>query len=54
MPGIGAIQAATIPAVIGHIDNFRSAAAPKAFCGWAPRVERSGVTLDRAALTQGG
>ena len=54
LPGIGVIQAATIVAAIGHIDNFRSAAALKSYCGWAPRVERSGVTFDRATLTSSG
>ena len=54
LPGIGVILAATIEAAIGHIDNFRSAAALKSYCGWAPRVERSGVTRDCATLTSSG
>jgi transposase len=54
IPPIGPIQAATLIATIGHIDNFRSAAALRAYCGWAPTIVRSGVTLDHATLTRGG
>jgi transposase len=54
LPGIGVIQAATLLAAIGHIANFRSAAALKSSCGWVPRIERSGVTLNRATLASGG
>src|SRR5262249_43074613 len=38
IPGIGPIQAATVLAAIGHIDNFASAATLKAYFGWAPEV----------------
>lgn len=54
IPAIGPIQAATLIATIGHIDNFRSAAALRAYCGWAPTIVRSGVTLDHAHMTRGG
>jgi transposase len=54
IPPIGPIQAATLMATIGHIDNFPSAAALRAYCGWAPTIVRSGVTLDHAHLTRGG
>jgi transposase len=54
IPPIGPIQAGTLIATIGHIDNFRSAAALRAYCGWAPAVVRSGMTLDHARLTRGG
>lgn len=54
IPPIGPIQAATLIATIGHIDNFRNAAALKSYLGWAPVQEQSGKTLDRARLTRGG
>src|SRR5258708_3244199 len=54
IPFIGPLQAAAILAAIGHIDNFASAAALRAYCGWAPKVTRSGKTLDQAKLTRGG
>jgi transposase len=54
IPAIGPIQAGAIIAAIGHIDNFSSAAALRAYCGWAPQVVRSGTTLDHVHLTRGG
>jgi transposase len=54
IPVIGPLQAAAIIAAIGHIDNFASAAALRAYCGWAPQITRSGKTLDQAQLTRGG
>jgi transposase len=54
IPVIGPLQAATILAAIGHIDNFASAAALRAYCGWAPQVKRSGETVDQVKLTRGG
>jgi transposase len=54
IPFIGPLQAATILAAIGHIDNFVSAGALRASCGWAPQVRRSGETVDQAKLTRGG
>jgi len=54
IPGIGPLQAATLIAAIGHIDNFASAAALKAYCGWAPTLAQSGKTLDHAKLTSKG
>lgn len=54
IPGIGPIPAATIIAAIGHVDNFASAAALKAYFGWAPRVRQSGETLDTVRQTRGG
>jgi hypothetical protein len=54
IPGIGPIQAATLMAAIGNIANFRSAAALKAYCGWAPIVAQSGRSLNRVGLTRGG
>jgi transposase len=54
IPVIGPIQAASIIAAIGHIDNFPSAAALRAYFGWAPRMQRSGSPLDQAKLTRGG
>lgn len=54
IPPIGPIQAATLIAAIGHIDNFSKAAELKAYLGWAPVDERSGKTLDHSRLTLGG
>jgi len=54
IPPIGPIQAATIIAAIGHIDNFESAARLKSYFGWAPTVAQSGRTLDSTRLTRGG
>jgi transposase len=54
IPVIGPLQAAAIIAAIGHIDNFASAAALRAYCGWAPQVTRSGETQDEVQLTRGG
>lgn len=54
IPPIGPIQAATLIAAIGHIDNFHNAAALKSYLGWAPVDEQSGITLDHARLTLGG
>ena len=40
--GIGPIQAATILAAIGSIENFPTAGNLKSYCGWSPTGERSG------------
>ena len=52
--GIGPVQAATLMAAIGHIDNFPTAAALKAYCGWAPAVSQTGTTMDAAKIGRGG
>jgi transposase len=54
IPGVGPIMAAAILAAIGSIHYFPSAAALKAYLGWAPVVRQSGATLARASLTRGG
>ncbi len=54
IPGIGPTQAATIPAMISNIANFDRPAQLKAYCGWAPTLTPSGVTVDRARLTPRG
>ena len=54
IPPIGPIQAATISASIGHIDNFESAARLKSYFGWAPAVAQSGSTLDSSKLSRAG
>jgi transposase len=54
IPGIGPIAAAAILAAIGNILNFETAAQLKAYCGWAPEVASSGVSLDHASLTPHG
>jgi transposase len=52
--GIGPIQAATIVATIGAIENFPNAGSLKSYFGWAPRVAQSGKTLDWTGQTRGG
>jgi transposase len=54
IPGIGPIQAAAIIAAVGNIRNFHKASELKAYFGWAPKREQSGVALDRDALAQTG
>ena len=54
IPGIGPIQAATILAIIGNIANFDRPAQLKSYCGWAPTLTQSGITVDRARLTPRG
>lgn len=54
IPGIGPTQAATVLAMIGNIANFDRPAQLKAYCGWAPTLTQSGVTVDRARLTPRG
>src|SRR5262249_44273009 len=54
MPSIGPIQAAATIAAIGNILNFETAAQLKAYCGWAPAAESSGITLDRVHMTPHG
>jgi transposase len=54
IPGIGVYAAAAILSAIGNIANFPSAAALKAYFGWAPRVQQSGDTVDSVALTRAG
>lgn len=54
IPPIGPIQAATLLAAIGHIDNFRNAAALKGYLGWGAIDEQSGTSLQRTRQTRGG
>lgn len=54
IPPIGPIQAATLIATVGHIDNFRNAAALKGYLGWAPIDELSGTSLHRTHQTHAG
>lgn len=54
VPGIGPIPAAAILAASGNILNFETAAQLKAYCGWAPAAESSGITRDRVRLTPHG
>jgi transposase len=54
IPGIGTIQAAAILAAMGNVLNFEHASQLKAYFGWAPQEERSGTSVDRVQLTQGG
>jgi transposase len=54
IPAIGPLQAAAILATIGTIANFRSAAALKAYFGWAPTITQSGTTYNASSLTKGG
>jgi hypothetical protein len=43
-----------ILALIGNIANFDRPSQLKAYCGWAPTLSQSGVTLDHAKLTPRG
>ena len=54
IPGVGPIQAATLLATIGNIENFPTAATLKAYLGWAPRVSQSGTSLNSASLARSG
>jgi transposase len=54
MPPIGPVQAATILATIGHIDNFEKASELKSYFGWAPTRQQTGVTFDRSQLSHRG
>jgi len=54
IPGIGAIPAATMIAMIGNIANFERPSQLKAYFGWAPTVAQSGHTLDNAHLSPRG
>jgi transposase len=51
---IGPIQAAMIIATIGHINNFSKASELKAYFGWAPKQEQTGVSYDRSSLSHTG
>ncbi|GCE07838.1 transposase [Dictyobacter aurantiacus] len=50
IPGIGTIQAAAIIAAIGNVLNFEHASGLKAYFGWPPQEEHSGLSLDRVHL----
>jgi transposase len=52
--GLGPIQAASIIAAIGSIENFPHAGALKSYFGWAPSREQTGTSFDRSHLTRGG
>jgi transposase len=54
IPIIGPVQAATLIAVIGTIDNFTSIGALRAYLGWAPMMEQTGITFNHARLTPRG
>lgn len=54
VPGWGPLATATLLASIQHIDNFPTAAAFKAYCGWAPKVSQSGTSKDQVVLGRGG
>jgi len=52
--GMGPIQAAAAISTIGNILNFRKASELKAYFGWAPRRDQSGITVDRDVLSHAG
>ncbi len=52
--GFGPIQAATVIAAIGSIENFPNAGSLKSYFGWSPTVTQSGSTLDSVGQTRGG
>lgn len=54
MPWLGISSAAAKMAAIGHIDNFASAAALKAYFRWAPTVVQSGASTDSSTLSRAG
>ncbi len=54
LPPIGPIQAATIIAAIGTIANFEKASELKAYFGWAPRRDQTGVSFDQTKLARRG
>lgn len=54
IPGIGVHAAAAILSAIGNIDNFPTAAALKAYFGWAPAIRQSGVSLNSTSLSRAG
>jgi hypothetical protein len=51
---IGVVQAAMILAAIGTIANFEKASQLKAYFGWAPQVDTSGISLDKTKHTHAG
>jgi len=51
---IGPIQAAIIIAAIGNIVNFEKASQLKAYFGWAPKREQTGISYDRSSLSHTG
>jgi len=52
--GIGTPAAAALRAAIGNIENFPSAAALKAYFGWAPALRQSGVAGTSTTLSRAG
>lgn len=54
IPPMGAIQAATIIAAVSNIANFEKASELKAYLGWAPRRDQTGVSFDRTRLATRG
>ncbi len=52
--GVSPVQAATLLAHIGSIDNFESVASLRNYMGWAPRQSQTGTSFDRMYLDKGG
>jgi len=52
IPGIGPIQAATILTMIGNIANFDRPALLKAYCGCAPTLTQSRITVEHTSSTR--
>ncbi len=52
--GMGPIQAAAVISTIGTILNFRKASELKAYFGWAPRRDQTGITVDQDVLSHAG
>src|SRR5258708_23415122 len=50
---VGATNGAVLIAMIGNIANFASPAHLRAYCGWAPLQNSSGISLDNTKLTAG-
>ncbi len=54
LPVIGPTQAAILLALIGNIHNFSRPAQLKSYCGWSPRHEQTGTSVNVVKLTPGG
>lgn len=54
MPWLGVSSVAAILAAIGNIDNFASAAALKAYFGWAPKTVQSGTSTSSVTISRAG
>lgn len=54
IPAISPLHAATLLSHIGSIANFERASLLRGYCGWAPKENQTGTTVDNASLDKGG